>query len=97
MYLRRTKNYQPARDMKKYSAAMVRQLEERSVALEQTSDELRKVIGQLETRLDEKMDELALKNVTLESCTQELARANAVVQRRPVTAARDRRGRKAPQ
>jgi response regulator RpfG family c-di-GMP phosphodiesterase len=47
VYLRRTKDFPPEMEMKKYSAIMIRQLEENSIALEQTRDALNNQIERL--------------------------------------------------
>jgi len=69
----RTDDLPTGKEMKRYNALMIRQLEENSIEIEHARDELRS----LNERLQKRTDELAAKNAVLESRTVELARSNA--------------------
>ena len=65
-HARRTNEFPPMKEMKKYNALMIRQLEENSIELEQTRDELRNLNQELEQRIAERTRELREKNDQIE-------------------------------
>jgi CheY-like chemotaxis protein len=77
VYFSRKDDFPPAIEMKKYDVLMIRQLEEKSIELEQTRGELRNLTERLNKQLEEQKDELAAK----ESRIVELVRANADLER----------------
>lgn len=52
VFLSRINDFPPATDMQKYSAAMIRQLEEKNIELEQTCRELHNLTEKLKKRLE---------------------------------------------
>jgi signal transduction histidine kinase/CheY-like chemotaxis protein len=82
----------PGKEMKKYGALMIRQLEESSIELEHARDELRYLNEELEKRVGERTAQLEVLNSQLEQRvadrTDELAAKNAVLESRTVELAR---------
>jgi signal transduction histidine kinase len=80
------------KEMKKYNALMIRQLEENSIEIEQARDELRNLNECLEQRVGERTAELEALNNELEqrvvNRTDELATKNAILESRTAELAR---------
>jgi CheY-like chemotaxis protein len=61
VYLSRISDFPPAMDMKKYSAVMIRQLEEKNIELEQRCSELRNLTEKLKRQLEKHTGRIGLK------------------------------------
>jgi signal transduction histidine kinase/CheY-like chemotaxis protein len=80
------------KEMKKYNAVMIRQLEENSIEIEQARNELRNLNERLEKRVEERTAQLEALNNELErrvaTRTDELAAKNAILESRTEELAR---------
>ncbi len=80
------------KEMKKYNALMIRQLEENSIEIEQARNELRNLNERLEKRVEERTAQLEALNNELErrvvTRTDELAAQNAILESRTEELAR---------
>ncbi len=71
-HLRRTLDLPSAKEMKKYDVLMIRQLEEKSIELEQARNELRSLNERLEMRVAERTVQVETANKQLEALNNQL-------------------------